>query len=75
MSCSHKKKVAASKGTGTVNALLVALLLCGTVISCVVLGIVGAYCAVAGLLAAVNPSRPENALAKLVPHQSHVSGD
>jgi hypothetical protein len=58
-----------------VNALFVALVTIGTTISCVVLGVLGAYCAVAGILTAVNPSRTSNALPALVPHQSHVSGD
>ncbi|MBZ5654440.1 MAG: hypothetical protein LAO56_04075 [Acidobacteriia bacterium] len=59
----------------TVNALLIALVTIGTTISCVVLGVVGAYCAVAGILSAFNPSRTSNALSALVPHQSQMSGD
>jgi len=58
-----------------VNALLAVLLIGGAVVSSLTLGVVGSYCAVAGLLAAVDPSRPERGLRKLVPHQSHVGGD
>lgn len=57
------------------NALLIALVTVATSISCVVLGVAGAYAAVTGILAAFNPSRTSNRLAALVPHQSHVSGD
>jgi len=58
-----------------VNALLVAFLITGTAILSVGLGVLGAYCAISGVLAAVNPSRPRHAFAKLVPHQSEASGD
>jgi hypothetical protein len=59
-----------------VNALIVVLLVCGTAISSVALGVFGAYCAVTGLLAAFNPSRPATAFAAaLVPHQGHLAGD
>jgi hypothetical protein len=58
-----------------VNALFIALVTIGTAICCVVLGVFGAYCAVSGILGAVNPSRASNALSALVPHQSHMSGD
>jgi hypothetical protein len=59
-----------------VNALIVVLLLCGTAISSVALGVLGAYCAVTGLLAACNPSRPASSFAAaLVPRQSHLAGD
>jgi hypothetical protein len=58
-----------------VNALFVAFLLSSTALLTVVLGILGAYFAISGILAAVNPSRPSNALAMLVSHQSHASGD
>jgi len=58
-----------------VNTLLIALVTIGTTISCVVLGVLGAYCAVAGILAAVNPSRTSHALPVLVPRQSQMSGD
>jgi hypothetical protein len=59
-----------------VTALLVALLVFTTAITCVALGVFGAYYAVTGLLAAFNPSRPPAALvAALVPRQSHASGD
>jgi hypothetical protein len=57
------------------NALLAALLIVGTAISAVALGVMGAYYAVTGLLAACNPSRPKAPLATLVPRQSSVSGD
>ena len=59
-----------------VTALFVALLVFVTVISCVALGVFGAYFAVAGLLAAFNPSRPSSVLTpSLMPRQSHASGD
>jgi hypothetical protein len=59
-----------------VNALIVVLVVCGTAISSVALGVFGAYCTVTGLLAACNPSRPASAFAAaLVPHQSHLAGD
>ena len=57
------------------NALFVAFLISSTAILSVILGVFGAYCAISGVLAAVNPSRPSNVLRALVPHQSHVSGD
>ena len=57
------------------NTLSVAFLLCSTAILAVILGVVGAYYAICGILAAVNPSRPSNALAMLVTRQSHASGD
>jgi hypothetical protein len=63
------------QGIIVVNALFIALVTIGTTISCVVLGVFGAYCAVAGILAAFNPSRASNTLSALVPHQSQVSGD
>jgi hypothetical protein len=59
-----------------VNAFIVIILVCGTAISSVALGVFGAYCAVTGLLAACNPSRPSAAFAAtLVPHQGHLAGD
>ena len=57
------------------NALFVALLTVGTSISCVVLGVFGAYAAVTGILAAFNPSRPERILPALVVNQTQLSGD
>jgi hypothetical protein len=54
---------------------LIALVTITTTISCVGLGVFGAYCAVAGILAAFNPSRMPKALPALVPHQSQASGD
>lgn len=56
------------------NALFVALLIILTSISCVALGIFSAYYAVTGLLAAMNPSRPEP-VPVLVAQQSQASGD
>lgn len=68
--------MAVGKGTGNVNALIVVLLVCGTTISSVALGVLGAYCAVTGVLAACNPSRPASAFAAaLVPHPGHLAGD
>jgi hypothetical protein len=58
-----------------VNALFVGLLISGTAILSVALGIFGAYFAINGILAAVNPSRPANAFLALVPNQNHASGD
>jgi hypothetical protein len=59
-----------------VNAFIIILLVCGTAISSVALGVFGAYCAVTSLLAACNPSRPVSAFAaRLVPHQGHLAGD
>ncbi len=57
------------------GALFVVFLIGSTAILSVILGVFGAYCAISGVLAAVNQSRPSNALQALVPHQSHVSGD
>lgn len=56
------------------NGLFVALLIIGTSLSCVALGIFSAYCAVAGLLAALNPS-PRPVLATLMPNESSATGD
>jgi hypothetical protein len=58
-----------------VNALFIAFITIGTAISCVVLGVFSAYCAVTGILSAFNPSRASNSLSALVPHQSQMSGD
>jgi hypothetical protein len=58
-----------------VSALFVAFLIISTAILSVILGVFGAYCAISGVLAAVNPSRPSNALSALVAHQSQISGD
>jgi hypothetical protein len=63
------------KGQFIVNALFVAFLVSGTAIVSVGLGVLGAYYAIAGLLAAVNPARPAPLLRALVPHQGQVSGD
>lgn len=57
------------------NAFLVVLLIIATSLFCVALGILGAYCAVTGLLAAFNPSRPSMPLPALVAHESSASGD
>lgn len=57
------------------DALLVAFLVGGTAIVSVGLGVLGAYYAITGLLAAVNPGRPAQLLQALVPHQGQVSGD
>lgn len=58
------------------TALLVALLVFATAITCVALGVFGAYFAVTGLLAALNPSRPRSAVvATLVPTPSQATGD
>jgi len=59
-----------------VNAFIIILLVCGTAISSVALGVFGAYCAVTGLLAACNPSRPTAVFAaRLLPHHGHLAGD
>jgi len=39
------------------------------------LGVLGAYYAISGLLAAFNPARSSPLLRPLVPHQSQASGD
>ena len=57
------------------NALLVVFLLVGTSLCCVALGVLGAYWAVIGFLAALNPSRPQPTLPALVPSGSTASGD
>jgi len=58
-----------------VSALFAAFLISSTAILSVILGVLGAYYAISGVLAAVDPSRPSNVLRALVPHQNHVSGD
>lgn len=60
---------------GKVSALFVAFLIGGTAILSVVLGVFGAYWAIVGVLAAVNPFQPSNFLAALIPHQSQATGD
>jgi hypothetical protein len=57
------------------SALFVVFLIISTAISTVILGILGAYCAISAVLAAFNPSRPLNVLRALVPNQSQASGD
>ncbi|MGA7684871.1 MAG: hypothetical protein WCC32_08290 [Terriglobales bacterium] len=57
------------------DALLVAFLVSSTAVLSVVLGVLGAYYAITGLLAAVNPARPAQFLRALVPHQSQATGD
>ena len=57
------------------NALFVALLIIGTTASGVALGVFSAYCAVTGLLAALNPSRPPAPLRALMPSEGSASGD
>jgi hypothetical protein len=59
-----------------VNALMVVLLIGGTAIVGVALGVFSAYWALTALLAACNPSRPTTRVAPvLVPSQSSASGD
>jgi hypothetical protein len=57
------------------NALFVAFLISSTAVLSVILGVFGAYWAISAVLAMVNPTRPSNLLAALVPHQSQASGD
>jgi hypothetical protein len=57
------------------NALFVVFLISSTAVLSVILGVFGAYWAISAVLAAVNPTRPSNLLAALVPHQSQASGD
>ena len=57
------------------EALLVIFLVSSTAILSVSLGVLGAYYAISGVLAAFNPGRPSQLLSKLVPHQSQASGD
>ncbi len=56
-----------------VSALFVAFLIISTAILSVILGVFGAYWAICGVLAAVNPSRPSLVLRALV--QSQANGD
>ncbi len=56
------------------NELFTGFLLISTTILAVILGILGAYGAIRAVLAAVNPAHPMT-LARLVPHQTHASGD
>jgi hypothetical protein len=64
------------QGAETVNALLVVLLIVGTAIFCVALGVFSAYWAVTALLAACNPARPSaRPNPVLVPRQISASGD
>jgi hypothetical protein len=58
-----------------VDALLVAFLVSSTAVLSVVLGVLGAYYAITGLLAAVNPAHRAQLLRALVPNQSQASGD
>jgi len=67
--------MAAIKGQFIVDALFVGFMVTGTAIVSVGLGVLGAYYAITGLLAAVNPARPAQFLRTLIPNQNHVSGD
>lgn len=67
--------MAAIKGQFIVDALLVAFLVSSTAVVSVGLGVLGAYYAITGLLAAVNPARPAQFLRALVPNQGQLSGD
>ena len=67
------QKVVATRACN-VNGLSAAFLISSTAILSVILGVFGAYCAIWGLLAALNPSRP-NVVRAFVPHQSPASGD
>jgi hypothetical protein len=62
-----------------VNALFVGFVLSTTAILTVSLGVFGAYCAINGILAIVNPSANSTgrfrALSALIPHQSNATGD
>jgi hypothetical protein len=58
-----------------VSAIFVALLLGSTAILSVILGVFGAYCAINGILAAFNPSKPALFLRALIPTENQVSGD
>ena len=57
------------------EALLAVFLVSGVTILSVALGVVGAYCAISGLLAAFNPARNSRPLVALVARQSQASGD
>ncbi len=50
------------------DALFVAFLVSSTALISVGLGVLGAYYAISGVLAAFNPSRPSHFLAALVPN-------
>jgi len=58
-----------------VDALLVAFLITSTAVASVGFGVLGAYCAISGVLAALNPAQPRRSTAALVPHHSQASGD
>jgi hypothetical protein len=62
-----------------VNPLFVGFVLSTTAILTVSFGVFGAYCAIRGILAVVNPSvNPTGrlrALSPLIPHQSNATGD
>jgi hypothetical protein len=68
-------KVGRNFGLVIVDALYIAVVVSGTAILSVGIGVFGAYWAISGLLAAVNPSRPVASLSALVPNQGQVSGD
>jgi hypothetical protein len=57
-----------------VDALFVAFLVSSTAILSVSLGVLGAYYAISGVLAAINPARPLHFPRALL-HQSQASGD
>lgn len=57
------------------NALFVAFLVSSTAVLSVALGVLGAYYAITGLLFAVNPARPPQAVRIFVARQSQASGD
>jgi hypothetical protein len=57
-----------------VDALFVAFLVSSTAILSVSLGVLGAYYAISGVLAAISPSGPLHFPRELV-HQSQASGD
>jgi hypothetical protein len=71
----REEKTTAYKDSGLVDALFVAFLVSSTALISVGLGVLGAYYAISGVLAAFNPSRPSHFLAALVPTQSQASGD
>jgi hypothetical protein len=57
-----------------VDALFVAFLVSSTAILSVSLGVLGAYYAISGVLAAINPARPLH-FPRALMHQSQASGD
>ncbi|MGA9528145.1 MAG: hypothetical protein WBS24_08520 [Terriglobales bacterium] len=57
------------------DALFAAFLISATAILSVTLGVLGAYYAIAAILAAFNPTRPSHLIPALTESQAQASGD